>query len=101
MPIKLSNNPHRVPYIRNSHTFQIYEKSYTFRRMNIQVVAITCSAALMLIIAKALHQSPHDDEETVANLKISFRTLEGFDPARESAQHAQSFLFHMQELWDI
>ncbi|KAJ5545817.1 fungal-specific transcription factor domain-containing protein [Penicillium frequentans] len=80
---------------------QIYEKFYTFRRMNIQVVAITCSAALMLIFAKALHRSAHDDEETVANLNICFRALEEFGSAWESAQRAQSFLLRIQGLWDI
>ncbi|KAJ5636681.1 uncharacterized protein N7484_009994 [Penicillium longicatenatum] len=80
---------------------QIYEKFYTFRRMNIQVVSITCSAALMLIFAKALHRSTHDDEENVANLNICFRALEECGSAWESAKRAQNFLLHMQGLWDI
>ncbi|KAJ5934276.1 fungal-specific transcription factor domain-containing protein [Penicillium verhagenii] len=79
----------------------LYEQFYTFRRMNIQVVAITCSAALMLIFAKALHRTTQDDEATVADLNVCFRALEDSSSAWESAKRAQSFLLHMQGLWDI
>ncbi|KAJ5654521.1 fungal-specific transcription factor domain-containing protein [Penicillium lividum] len=84
-----------------SNLLQIYEKFYTFRRMNIQVVSITCSAALMLIFAKALNRRADADETAIANLNICFRALEEFGSAWESAKRAQSFLLHMQGLWDI
>lgn len=76
----------------------IYEKYYTFRRMNIQAVAITCSAALILIFAKILSNDRHDDQETAGYLNICFRGLEEFGSSWESAKRAQNFLLHMQGL---
>ncbi|KAJ6036412.1 fungal-specific transcription factor domain-containing protein [Penicillium herquei] len=79
---------------------RIYEKYYTFQRINVQAVAITCSAALMLIFAKAINHSVQDDKATLSNLNICFRALEEFGSSWESAKRAQGFLLHMQRLWD-
>lgn len=78
----------------------LYELRYTFRRMNIQAVAITCSAALMLIFATVLNRDFNHDQETVAHLNLCFRALEEFGFSWESAKRAQSFLVHMQSLWE-
>lgn len=78
----------------------LYELRYTFRRMNIQAVAITCSAALMLIFASVLNRDFHHDQETVAHLNLCFRALEEFGFSWESAKRAQNFLVHMQSLWE-
>lgn len=78
----------------------LYELRYTFRRMNIQAVAITCSAALMLIFATILNRNSNRDHETVAHLSLCFRALEEFGFSWESAKRAQSFLLHMQGLWE-
>ncbi|KAJ5380245.1 fungal-specific transcription factor domain-containing protein [Penicillium cataractarum] len=78
----------------------LYELRYTFRRMNIQAVAITCSAALMLIFATILNRNSNHDHETVAHLSLCFRALEEFGFSWESAKRAQSFLLHMQGLWE-
>lgn len=81
-----------------SGLLSIYEKYYTFRRMNIQAVAITCSAALILIFAKILSHDFHDDQVTAAHLNVCFRALEEFGSSWESAKRAQNFLLHMQGL---
>ncbi|OOQ91005.1 Zn(II)2Cys6 transcription factor [Penicillium brasilianum] len=78
----------------------LYELRYTFRRMNIQAVAITCSAALMLIFATILDRHSSHDHETVAHLSLCFRALDEFGFSWESAKRAQSFLLHMQGLWE-
>jgi hypothetical protein len=46
--------------------------------MNIQAVAITCSAALMLIFASILRRGDLNADETVAHLNVCFRALEEF-----------------------
>lgn len=78
----------------------LYESRYTFRRMNIQAVAITCSAALMLIFATVLNRDFNHDQETVTHLSLCYRALEEFGFSWESAKRAQSFLVHMQSLWE-
>jgi hypothetical protein len=78
----------------------LYELRYTFRRMNIQAVAITCSAALILMFATILNRDFTHDHETVAHLSLCFRALEEFGLSWESAKRAQSFLLHMQGLWE-
>lgn len=79
---------------------RIYESHYTFRRMNIQAVAITCSAALMLIFASILRRDDRDADDTVAHLNVCFRALEEFGVSWESAKRAQNFLLHMQGIWE-
>lgn len=79
---------------------RIYESHYTFRRMNIQAVAITCSAALMLIFASILRRGDGDADETVTHLNVCFRALEEFGVSWESAKRAQNFLLHMQGIWE-
>lgn len=79
---------------------QLYERYFTFRRMNIQAVAITCSAALMLIFAKGLGRSSLEDEQVTAQyLNVCFRALEEFGYSWESARRAQTFLLHMRDFW--
>lgn len=83
-----------------SRLLYIYEKYYTFQRISVQAVAITCSAALMLIFTKALYRSTSNDQSTLENLNVCFRALEEFGSSWESAKRAQSFLLHMQGLWE-
>ena len=83
-----------------SKLLHIYEKYYTFSRINVQAVAITCSAALMLIFAKAICHNSADDQATLANLNVCFRALDEFGASWESAKRAQNFLLHMQGLWE-
>ncbi|KAJ5168261.1 uncharacterized protein N7482_003855 [Penicillium canariense] len=78
----------------------LYELRYTFRRVNIQAVAITCSAALMLIFANVLDRRFNHEHKIVAHLNVCFRALEEFGFSWESAKRAQTFLLHMQRVWD-
>ncbi|KAJ5106420.1 hypothetical protein N7456_003095 [Penicillium angulare] len=83
-----------------SRLLYIYDKYYTFQRISVQAVAITCSAALMLIFTKALYRNSSNDQSTLENLNVCFRALEEFGSSWESAKRAQSFLLHMQGLWE-
>lgn len=78
----------------------LYEMKYTFRRMNIQAVAITCSSALMLIFATMSNRRLQEDCETSTHLSVCFRALEEFGLSWESAKRAQTFLISLQRLWE-
>lgn len=86
-----------------ANLLHLYELRNTFRRMNMQAVAITCSAALMLIFVTVLNRDFtdfHHDQETVAHLNLCFRALEEFGFSQESPKRAQSFLVSMHSLWE-
>lgn len=86
----------------------IYEKFYTFRRMNNQVVAIIFSAALMLLyvtISNTPHpsKSPSDNSnsnaEMVAYLNLCFRALDELGQSFENAKRTRDFLVSLQRRW--
>lgn len=81
---------------------QLYETRYTFRRMNIQAVAITCSAALMLIFAAVSNSRRRhgDDESTSAQLGVCFRALDEFSLSWENAKRARDFLLALKSRWE-
>lgn len=78
----------------------LYEAQYTFRRMNVQAVSITCSAALMLIFATIASLKREGDQEISAYLSVCFRALEEFGISWESAKRAQNFLISLQRRWE-
>ncbi|GAB1202996.1 hypothetical protein APSETT445_001621 [Aspergillus pseudonomiae] len=86
----------------------IYEKSYTFRRMNNQVVAIIFSAALMLLYVTISNtstsgRSPNDNSnnnaEMVAYLNLCFRALDELGQSFENAKRTRDFLVSLQRRW--
>ncbi|KAE8353708.1 fungal-specific transcription factor [Aspergillus coremiiformis] len=86
----------------------LYEKFYTFRRMNNQVVAIIFSAALMLLyvsISNTPHpsKSPSDNgnsnAERVAYLNLCFRALDELGQSFENAKRTRDFLVSLQRRW--
>lgn len=89
----------------------IYEKHYTFRRMNNQVVAIIFSAALMLLFvtvsssplmpAKPGETSqPHPrNAEMVAYLNLCFRALDELGQSFENAKRTRDYLVTLQRRW--
>jgi hypothetical protein len=86
----------------------IYEKHYTFRRMNNQVVAIIFSAALMLLyvtIANTFSSSKNSSENTnsnaemVAYLNLCFRALDELGQSFENAKRTRDFLVSLQRRW--
>lgn len=84
----------------------LYEKSYTFRRMNNQVVAIIFSAALMLLYV-TISNSPYpgkpdetgDNAEMVAYLNLCFRALDELGQSFENAKRTRDFLVSLQRRW--
>ncbi|KAH8691360.1 fungal-specific transcription factor domain-containing protein [Talaromyces proteolyticus] len=84
---------------------KIYEKQYSFRRMDIQAVSITCSAALMLIFATVSetisnNRVQEEDHNYNTFLGVCFRALEEFSSSWESSKRAQTFLINLQRLWE-
>lgn len=96
----------------------IYEKHYTFRRMNNQVVAIIFSAALMLLYVTISNSasatkpptttsSPDSpstttattNAEMVAYLNLCFRALDELGQSFENAKRTRDFLVSLQRRW--
>lgn len=83
----------------------LYEKHYTFRRMNNQVVAIIFSAALMLLYVTISHsQTPGKANDTkntemVAYLNLCFRALDELGQSFENAKRTRDFLVSLQRRW--
>lgn len=84
---------------------QIYEKHYTFRRMNNQVVAIIFSAALMLLYVTISPGKANNNEngaaraEMVAYLNLCFRALDELGQSFENAKRTRDFLVSLQRRW--
>lgn len=79
----------------------IYESQHTLRRMNIQGVAITCSAALLLIFGKTSRDyTTHEESELATHLSTCFRALDEFSPCWESAKRVREFLIRLQREWE-
>lgn len=83
----------------------LYEKHYTFRRMNNQVVAIIFSAALMLLYVTISNSPPHgksndsNNSEMVAYLNLCFRALDELGQSFENAKRTRDFLVSLQRRW--
>lgn len=87
----------------------LYEKHYTFRRMNNQVVAIVFTAALMLIFVTISMSSqssgrPESDDQQhqatmVAHLNVCFRALDELGQSFENAKRTRDFLVSLQRRW--
>ena len=83
----------------------LYEKYYTFRRMNNQVVAIIFSAALMLLYVTISNSPPpgkspdSKNTEMVAYLNLCFRALDELGQSFENAKRTRDFLVSLQRRW--
>ncbi|KAL0932487.1 uncharacterized protein CTRU02_213440 [Colletotrichum truncatum] len=80
---------------------QLYEDRYTLRRMNIQGVTITCSAALLLIFATVSHIPWPEYDNLAVQLGTCFRALDEFSPSWENAKRAHDFLVMLQRQWGV
>ncbi|KAJ9326393.1 transcriptional regulator family: Fungal Specific TF [Paecilomyces variotii] len=85
---------------------RLYEKYYTFRRINNQVVAIIFTAALMLIFVtiSTSTQSPGrtsgiSKPEMVAHLNVCFRALDELGQSFDNAKRTRDFLVSLQRRW--
>ncbi|KAI9930103.1 hypothetical protein ASPWEDRAFT_147700 [Aspergillus wentii DTO 134E9] len=84
----------------------LYEARYGFRRIHIQAVSITCSAALILLFASVFHKQPNGDGDEDSelsmsrNLTVCFRALDEFGCSWESTKRARDFLLILQRRWE-
>ncbi|KAI0423540.1 fungal-specific transcription factor domain-containing protein [Xylaria sp. FL1042] len=80
---------------------RIYESQYSFRRINVQAVGMTCSAALLLIFAIVTgYQRPEGGKELKVYLIVCFRALEEFGQSWENAKRNRDFLILLQRNWE-
>ncbi|KAH8654232.1 hypothetical protein BGZ61DRAFT_467979 [Ilyonectria robusta] len=76
-----------------------YEARYSLRRMNIQAVAITFSAAPPLLFTTISHQLSRENE-VFGHLGTCFRALDELGSTWESAKRARDFIARLQRHWD-
>jgi hypothetical protein len=83
----------------------IYERYYTFRRTNFQIVSFIFSAALILIFA-VVPSSRHTeggagggDQELLVHLSTCFRALDEMGSQFESAKRTSTLLNTLQREW--
>ncbi|KAJ4413401.1 hypothetical protein N0V82_008570 [Gnomoniopsis sp. IMI 355080] len=79
---------------------RLYEDRYTLRRINIQAVAITFSAALLLVFATVSRYQRDKGDEILSDLSVCFRALDELAPAWDSAKRARDFLTRLQRHWE-
>lgn len=79
---------------------RLYEERYTFRRINIQAVAITFSAALLLVFATVLYYRQEREDQILADLNVCFRALDELAPSWDTAKRARDFLIRLQRHWE-
>lgn len=79
---------------------RLYEERYTFRRINIQAVAITFSAALLLVFSTVFHYQRDREDEILADLSVCFRALDELAPSWDTAKRARDFLIRLQRHWE-
>ncbi|KAF3763469.1 hypothetical protein M406DRAFT_226316, partial [Cryphonectria parasitica EP155] len=79
---------------------RMYEDRYTLRRINIQAVAITFSAALLLVFATVSRYQRDRADEILADLSVCFRALDELAPAWDTAKRARDFLTRLQRHWE-
>ncbi|KAL2826108.1 fungal-specific transcription factor [Aspergillus cavernicola] len=86
----------------------IYEKHYTFRRMNNQVVSMIFSAALILLYittsttplsSRTGLELSDGNTEMVAYLNLCFRALDELGQSFENAKRTRDFLVSLQRRW--
>ncbi|KAL4911496.1 fungal-specific transcription factor domain-containing protein [Aspergillus multicolor] len=88
---------------------RIYEKHYTFRRMNNQVVSMIFSAALILLYVTisttplasrtGLETLEGNRSEMTAYLNLCFRALDELGQSFENAKRTRDFLVSLQRRW--
>ncbi|KAL4974985.1 fungal-specific transcription factor domain-containing protein [Aspergillus desertorum] len=95
--------------IATARLLHIYEKHYTFRRMNNQVVSMIFSAALILLYVTisttplasrtGLEQFDGSSSEMTAYLNLCFRALDELGQSFENAKRTRDFLVALQRRW--
>ncbi|KAI1262918.1 fungal-specific transcription factor domain-containing protein [Xylariaceae sp. FL1019] len=111
-PWMRSSNTHVDPFLADARgqciksaviiaeLLKIYESRYTLRRINVQAVGITCSAALLLIFGIVTKYTLPDGKDLKPYLSICFRAMEEFSSAWENAKRNRDFLILLRRKWE-
>lgn len=79
---------------------RLYEERWTLRRINIQAVAITFSAALLLVFATVSRYQREREDEILTDLSACLRALDELSPSWDTARRARDFLIRLQRHWE-
>ncbi|KAL3458350.1 fungal-specific transcription factor domain-containing protein [Aspergillus heterothallicus] len=77
----------------------IYERYYSFRRANFQIVSFIFSAALILIFTVVPTRNTEGDRELLVHLSTCFRALDEMGSQFESAKRTSTLLNTLQREW--
>ncbi|KAL2832599.1 fungal-specific transcription factor domain-containing protein [Aspergillus cavernicola] len=77
----------------------LYERYYSFRRANFQLVSFIFSAALILIFAIVPTRQYEHDRDLVVYLSSCFRALDEMGSQFENAKRTSTFLNTLQREW--
>lgn len=80
---------------------QLYESRYTFSRMNIHGIGITCSAASILIFVSVTSYPGLAAEDAARHLSACFRALDCLGASWETAKKTRDFLVILQRKWEL
>lgn len=78
---------------------RMYESRYTLRQINIQVVSITFSAALMLLFSTLVPSQSHDSASLHQNLYTCHQALAELGNFFENASRALELLLSIKRGW--
>lgn len=79
---------------------RLYEERWTLRRINIQAVAITFSAGLLLVFATVSRYQREGEDKILADLSACLRALDELAPSWDTARRARDFLIRLQRHWE-
>lgn len=82
-----------------SKLLRLYDTHYTFRRMNIQIVHIIFSAALIMIFATVSRRAEQGLTEEASNLGVCFRALDELCHCFDIAKTSREFLLSIRKRW--
>ncbi|GIC94512.1 MFS transporter/fungal specific transcription factor domain-containing protein [Aspergillus udagawae] len=77
----------------------LYERYYSFRRANFQIVSFIFSSALILIFSIVPIRHCERDRDLVAHLNTCFRALDEMGSQFENAKRTSTFLSTLQREW--
>lgn len=77
----------------------IYEKQYSMRQANVQVVHITFTAALILVYATVSENNPQDHQELALHLETCCHALAELGGSFESATRTLDVLLSVKRAW--
>ncbi|KAK1147804.1 hypothetical protein N8T08_000317 [Aspergillus melleus] len=77
----------------------MYERAYSFKNANVQIISFIFSAALILIFTTVPTKSRPRNQQLVTHLSTCFRALDEMGCCFENARRTSTFLSTLQRQW--